>query len=126
MDNKYFVPFEIVDELEKIGYNSQADHCLNSFDDRKESLVPRPIYSQVFDWFDKKGIYFAIKPVINKGNLTYIFQMVEFRNNDGSWTWSWMDDRHFLTRLEANLAAVKKGIEILKYRIENDEQNPNY
>lgn len=117
MDNKYFVPFEVVDELMRVGYNPQADRCLNSFDDRKQSLEPRPIYSQVFDWFDKNGIYFAIKPVIYKGNLTYIFQMIEFRNNDDCWTWSWMDDKHFLTREEANLAAIKKGIEIVKFRM---------
>lgn len=120
MDSKYFVPFGVVDELRKIGYSPQRDHCLNSFNERRQELEPRPIYTQVFDWFDKNGIYFTIKPVIKNGNLFYESQMFEFPEAINIPRY-WPDDKHYLTRIEANLAAVKKGIEIFKYRMEDDK-----
>ena len=131
--NKEFVPYEQSLELKRLGFNEpcfgahavwgfMSSNDVNSLSDNvtqedldnqayleEDGVCLAPLYQQAFGWFrEKHRIYLVIGVAYDRGRTFYI------RIETGpSWGYQYFDVE-FPTYEEAQLAALKKMIEIVK------------
>jgi hypothetical protein len=125
--NKEFIPYEQALELKKLGFNEPCFGEYRQWDGNKPYLqlyqdldgcstdpadyeytteCYAPTYSQAFKWFREKGLHSAILPKMTPSN-TIVYYIYE-----GKVKKDW--DNCFNTYEEAELACLKKLIEIVK------------
>jgi hypothetical protein len=121
--NKEFIPYEEALELKELGFD---ETCMAGYDGDDNSLyigyisndgiqynpqyyTKAPLYQQVFRWFrDEHRIDLVIGTSYDGGKTYYL------RIETGPmWGYQYFDDK-FITYQEAELAALKKMIEIVK------------
>ena len=106
--NVEFTPYEEAIELKKLGYNIPSVSGY-SYPGSYNLLTAAILYQQAFRWFrEEHHIYLVIGVAYDKGRTFYI------RIETGP-TWGYQYfDVEFPTYEEAQLAALKKMIEIVK------------
>ena len=122
--NKEFIPYEQALELKELGFN---EPCMGYFDTRLEHQIGNfdfteikgynesvsalsPLYQQAFRWFREKydiACYIETKSLTTGGN-TYDYTILI---NEGE---IWDDGKRWRTYEEAELACLKKLIELVK------------
>jgi hypothetical protein len=129
--NKEFIPYEQALELKELGFDSVCfgfynprheigdlrasplyEHSGGCFDNynRTDYLVSAPLYQQAFRWFrEKHGIMYTVHNNIENWKNTFHGAYTKINSNYES---DYTND--FATYEEAELACLKKLIEIVK------------
>jgi hypothetical protein len=121
--NKEFVPYEESLELKELGFDEEClkywndfgktstymrFQLLNDIDDWCQDYIKAPLYSQAFRWFREK--YNLYQFVHYHSRPEYTFAVY----NDIEMNWTLHEKVSFNTYEEAELACLKKLIEIIK------------
>jgi len=118
--NKEFIPYEQALELKELGFN---ELCLFYYTDNEslriyhqseiyDDLVGAPLYQQAFRWFREKhniDCYIETKS-LTIGGSTYDYTIIADEEEE------WDDGKRWRTYEEAELACLKKLIEIAKQK----------
>jgi hypothetical protein len=136
--NKEFVPYEESLALKELGFD---EPCLSWFSDRSirivgvngcalsslpvnsnfngdDEFVTAPLYQQAFRWFREKHNLCGEVYTVNMGAIDYTFQIRDLysedvkHNNFEAYTGGYIGT--FLTYEEAELACLRKLIELVK------------
>jgi len=101
----------------KVSYSTGND-CECRWDDRYDTDVRAPLYQQVIDWFDKKGIHIDITPEFYKDGINWNFQVFEYAPdffNCTSNRSSMMcgDNHEYPTRKDAIIGGIKEALKLI-------------
>ncbi len=125
--DKEFIPYQQALELKELGFE---EPCLSYYEGESFSyhlasikgddyIIPAPLYQQAFRWFrDKYNIDAWVQPFTSEKSSGRLYLPDEsysyFIFMDGIW----VDDKvDFLEPKEAEIACLKKLIEIVKERL---------
>lgn len=123
---KEFIPYDLYLDLKKLGFEEK---CLSYPVSTKDasgrswtSVLNAPLYQQVFRWFrEKHDLDYAILPELNSGHklLTRTYNVTLFMYNMNMNVQSEIlrvngEIARYIKREEAELACLKKLIEIIK------------
>jgi hypothetical protein len=100
--------------------NSYYFHLKRQSPDHLEldKICAAPLYQQVIDFLDKKGIHINITPEFYKNGINWNFQVWEYDPNgykctsDRS-TGMYGDNGEYPTRLEAIIGAIEKALKLI-------------
>jgi len=134
-----FVPYKLALQLKKKGFNEDCFagySCITKGNSKHHYLIIKeginegtwigyhkivllaPLYQQVIDWFDKKGIHIDITPEFYKDGINWNFQVFEYApdffmcTSDRS-TMMYGDNHEYPTRRDAIIGAIKKALELV-------------
>ena len=121
--NKEFVPYEESLELKELGFDEEClkywndfgktstymrFQLLNDIDDWCQDYIKAPLYSQAFRWFREKYNLYQFVHYHSRPEYTFAIY------NDIEMNWTLHEKVSFNTYEEAELACLKKLIEIIK------------
>jgi hypothetical protein len=121
--NKEFVPYEEAFALEELGFDEEClkywndfgktstymrFQLLNDIDDWCQDYIKAPLYSQAFRWFREKYNLYQFVHYHSRPEYTFAIY------NDIEMNWTLHEKVSFNTYEEAELACLKKLIEIIK------------
>ena len=117
---KEFIPYEQALELKELGFDEPClsyyegesfSYHLQSMTSGDDYIIPAPLYQQAFRWFrDKKGLH----GIYTMGDDWNSFYWQIWRNDTMTKTYVCSSDLVYETYEEAELACLKKLIEIVK------------
>ena len=120
--NKEFIPYEQALELKELGFKEE---CLSYYEGESFSyhlatmtsgddyIIPAPLYQQAFRWFrEKHKIHAVIEITIESQWYFSIYNLAAKRNAEIEDTIDYKEG--FITYEEAEIACLKKLIEIVK------------
>ena len=111
---KEFVPYELSLELKQLGMDLGWYNYLNFYDSSTKEFcfvmkdVPAPLYQQAFRWFREKYDLFCYVELVGDRLFDYMI-ISDFVEEEIDY-----EDGPFNTHEEAELACLKKLIEIVK------------
>ena len=121
--NKEFVPYEESLALKELGFDEEClkywndfgktstymrFQLLNDIDDWCQDYIKAPLYSQAFRWFREKYNLYQFVHYHSRPEYTFAIY------NDIEMNWTLHEKVSFNTYEEAELACLKKLIEIIK------------
>ena len=118
--NREFVPYELALKLKQLGFDEPciATHgYLELYINTDHGHIKAPLYQQAFRWFrEKYNIYAIIIPTITMHwtfkTMTVVEDMVEVP------PYNHVDANDYNTHQEAELACLKKLVEIVELKSE--------
>ena len=124
---KEFVTYEIGLELKNLGFNERCYGCFSHLDNRElrtsrvytngvSENIAAPIFSQAFRWFREKYGLFTSILVDRTTKPKFCYNMSEYFEDETTWEWKddWGNSSFYRNYEEAELACLKKLIEIVK------------
>lgn len=113
MDSKFYVSLEAARLLKEKGYNEETD-CTIDYNGaiwfgeyRDECDFPCITKAEAIDWLESKGLIVDVNYYISRGKWSAHI------NRKGSWAYMAIGE-YYLTRLEAEDAAIIKVLELLQ------------
>lgn len=123
MNSKFYVSLEAARLLKEKGYNEETDYVID--DEVRELMrswrtneaIPEefadyffscPTKAEAIDWLDSKEVYIQIVGVGSGATQKWSYSVFDYKTCD-----NYASDYIFLTRLEAEEAAIIKALELL-------------
>jgi hypothetical protein len=114
MDNKFYVSLEAARLLKEKGYNEETEYTIDNNgriwmgEYRDECDFPCPTKAESIDWLDSKEVYIQIGGVGSGETQKWSYSVFDYKTCD-----NYASDYIFLTRLEAEEAAIIKALKLL-------------
>jgi hypothetical protein len=123
MDSKFYVSLEAARLLKEKGYNEKTEKAYATINDgttikvlqvvHNNKELPELCYScptkaEAIDWLDSKEVYIQIVGVGSGATQKWSYSVFDYKTCD-----NYASDYIFLTRLEAEEAAIIKALELL-------------
>lgn len=110
MDNKFYVSYEAEKLLIEKGYPIEKDTPI--YNEHGGVIgcyhADRPTKSEAIDWLDSKEVYIQIGGVGSGATQKWSYSVFDYKTCD-----NYASDYIFLTRLEAEEAAIIKALKLL-------------
>lgn len=110
---KEFLTHEDAIALNKLGFNEaclicKRDEDIEWFDDERDKYISIPTYQRAFVWFRENTIFDGyIEPSIKEGYVDFFIV-----DSDNDWQRIYECEEAYSTREDAELACIKKLIEL--------------